>query len=177
MFHCAGTLLSSFDGAAGTVAGMGGMLLTGGFITSCGGRVRGPFVPQPASIRVRAAVRTSVLENMSDGRYMNESEFNKLADATLAAIEQAVERCGADIDFELQAGGVLELEFADGSKVVINRHGVAQEIWVAARSGGFHFRPEHGRWIGTRDGIELMTALESLLSQQAGTVVSLTASG
>ena len=71
---------------------------------------------------------------------MNESEFNKLADATLAAIEQAIERSGARIDYELQAGGVLELEFDDGSKMVINRHGVAQEIWVAARSGGFHFR-------------------------------------
>jgi CyaY protein len=105
---------------------------------------------------------------------MNENEFNKLADATLAAIEQAVERSGADIDYELQAGGVLELEFANGSKMVINRHGVAQEIWVAARSGGFHFRPEDGRWIGTRDGAELMQALEGLLSQQAGEPVRLT---
>lgn len=104
---------------------------------------------------------------------MNENEFNKLADATLAAIEQAVERSGADVDYELQAGGVLELEFANGSKMVINRHGVAQEIWVAARSGGFHFRPEDGRWIGTRDGVELMQALEALLSQQAGEPVRL----
>jgi CyaY protein len=104
---------------------------------------------------------------------MNENEFNKLADATLAEIEQAVERSGADIDYELQAGGVLELEFANGSKMVINRHGVAQEIWVAARSGGFHFRPEDGRWIGTRDGAELMQALEALLSQQAGEPVRL----
>lgn len=111
---------------------------------------------------------------MSGGRNMNESEFNKLADATLAAIEQAIERSGADIDFELQAGGVLELEFADGSKMVINRHGVAQEIWVAARSGGFHFRADGGRWTGTRDGADLIEALEKLFSQQAGEPVSLT---
>ncbi len=135
---------------------------------------RGPFVPQPASIRVSAAMRTSVQENMSGGRNMNESEFSKLADATLAAIEQAIERSGAEIDYELQAGGVLELEFADGSKMVINRHGVAQEIWVAARSGGFHFRAENDRWVGTRDGRELMEALEALLSQQAGEPVRLT---
>ncbi len=110
---------------------------------------------------------------MVDGRNMNESEFNKLADATLAAIESAIEASGADIDYELQAGGVLELEFEDGSKMVINRHGVAQEIWVAARSGGFHFRADGDRWVGTRDGRELMLALEELLSQQAGAPVKL----
>jgi CyaY protein len=119
-------------------------------------------------------MRASGLENMSGGRNMNESEFNKLADATLAAIEQAIERSGADIDFELQAGGVLELEFDNGSKMVINRHGVAQEIWVAARSGGFHFRADNGRWVGTRDGAELMQTLGTLISQQAGEPVSLT---
>jgi CyaY protein len=124
-------------------------------------------------MNVNATMRASGLENMSGGRNMNESEFNKLADATLAAIEQAIERSGADIDFELQAGGVLELEFDNGSKMVINRHGVAQEIWVAARSGGFHFRADNGRWIGTRDGAELMQTLETLLSQQAGEPVSL----
>ncbi len=104
---------------------------------------------------------------------MNESEFNKLADAMLARIEQSIDRCGADIDYELQAGGVLELEFGDGSKMVINRHAVAQEIWVAARSGGFHFRHENGRWIGTRDGKELIQALQELVSQQAGVSVTL----
>jgi CyaY protein len=97
-----------------------------------------------------------------------------LADATLAEIEQAIERSGADIDYELQAGGVLELEFANGSKMVINRHGVAQEIWVAARTGGFHFRADDGRWIGTRDGVELMQAIENLVSEQAGEPVRLT---
>lgn len=150
------------------------VVLAAGGTPSFGGRTRGPFVPQPESIRVSAAMRTSVQENMSGGRNMNESEFSKLADATLAAIERAIERSGAEIDYELQAGGVLELEFADGSKMVINRHGVAQEIWVAARSGGFHFRAENGRWIGTRDGRELMEALEALLSQQAGEPVRLT---
>jgi CyaY protein len=149
-------------------------LLAGGLAASFGGRVSGPLVPQPARISVKATMRASGLENMSGGRNMNESEFNKLADATLAAIEQAIERSGADIDFELQAGGVLELEFDNGSKMVINRHGVAQEIWVAARSGGFHFRADNGRWVGTRNGAELMQTLETLLSQQAGEPISLT---
>lgn len=104
---------------------------------------------------------------------MEESEFNALAEKTLAAIEAGLENSGADVDFELGAGGVLEVEFADGSKMIINRHGAAREIWVAARSGGFHFRPDNGNWIDTRDGAELFTKLERLLAEQAGEPVPL----
>lgn len=104
---------------------------------------------------------------------MEETEFNTLAGATLARIEEALDACTADIDYELQAGGVLELEFADGSKIIVNRHSAAREIWVAARSGGFHFRHEAGRWIGTRDGADLFATLERLVSEQAGGHIAL----
>lgn len=104
---------------------------------------------------------------------MEETEFNTLAGAALTRIEQALDACAADIDYELQPGGVLELEFGDGSKIIINRHAAAREIWVAARSGGFHFRHENGRWIGTRDGTELFSSLSRLVSEQAGEPVSL----
>jgi len=99
---------------------------------------------------------------------MEETEFNTLAETTLAKIEQALDACAADIDYELLPGGVLELEFGDGSKIIVNRHAAAREIWVAARSGGFHFRRENDRWVGTRDGAELFATLERLASEQAG---------
>lgn len=104
---------------------------------------------------------------------MDEKAFNTLADAALTRIEQALEDCGADLDFELAAGGVLEIEFDDGSKIIVNRHAVAQEIWVAARSGGFHFRWSDNHWLDTRDGAELMAKLSLLVGQQAGVVVQL----
>lgn len=104
---------------------------------------------------------------------MEETEFNALAEAALARIEHALDACGADVDYQLQAGGVLELEFGDGSKIIINRHAAAREIWVAARSGGFHFRHEDGRWVGTRDGTELFAALGRLASEQAGEAIVL----
>lgn len=104
---------------------------------------------------------------------MDDKDFNGLADAVLARIEAAVEACGADIDFEMQPGGVLELEFADGSKIIVNRHGVAQEVWVAARAGGFHFRWDGSAWRDTRDSEELLAKLSRLASQQAGEAVSL----
>lgn len=104
---------------------------------------------------------------------MDDKEFNRLADATLTRIEAALEASGADLDFELQHGGVLEIEFADGSKIIVNRHGVAKEIWVAAKSGGFHFRRENDAWIDTRDGAELFAKLSALASLQAGESVAL----
>jgi CyaY protein len=104
---------------------------------------------------------------------MEEREFNLLADRLLASIEDAIDGCGADVDLEVKPGGVLELEFDDGGKIIINRHSAAREIWVAARSGGYHFRPEGGRWIGTRDGEELMTAIARCMAEQSGRPVSL----
>lgn len=102
---------------------------------------------------------------------MEEREFLALADKTLREIELAVETAAdaanVDVDIELQEGGILQLEFADGRQIVINRHVSAQEIWVAARAGGFHFRPENGSWVDTRNGQDLQTALSALISQQA----------
>jgi CyaY protein len=104
---------------------------------------------------------------------MNESEFNDLAEAELARLERAVEACGADLDFEMKPGGVLELEFEDGSKIIINRHSAAREIWVAARAGGVHFRHEGERWLGTRDRRELFELLAELIGAQSGEAVVL----
>lgn len=108
---------------------------------------------------------------------MDEQEFMAAADVELARIEAALEAASdsgaADFDFELRPGGIIEIEFENGSKIIINRHAAAREIWLAAKSGGFHFRPDGGRWLGTRDGEELMAALSRAVSQQAGTSVRL----
>jgi CyaY protein len=108
---------------------------------------------------------------------MNESEFEALAGAALERIERALESVadasGVDLDFELKEGGILEIEFDDGSKIIVNRHGAAREIWVAARSGGFHFRWDGAAWRDTREGTELFAALSKLVSQQGGQSVIL----
>ena len=104
---------------------------------------------------------------------MNETEFESLARRALARIEAAIEESGLDADVELKEGGVLEIEFADGSKIVINRHAAAREIWVAARSGGFHFRWDGSAWLDTREATELFAALSKLVSEQSGKPVLL----
>lgn len=104
---------------------------------------------------------------------MNDSEFNTLADAALSRIEAGLDACGADLDFAMIAAGVLEIELADRSKIIVNRHDAAKELWVAARAGGFHFRWDGSDWRDTRDGGELIAALSALISAQAGCTVSL----
>ena len=104
---------------------------------------------------------------------MEEREFEALATQALQRIERALDDSGIDADFELKEGGVLELEYADGSRMVINRHGAAREIWVAARSGGHHFRWDGAAWRDTREGGELFEVLSRLVSAHAGAPVRL----
>ena len=104
---------------------------------------------------------------------MDETEFEALAERTLGRLEAALEASGVDADVERKEGGVLEIEFADGSKMIVNRHGAARQIWVAARAGGFHFRWDGSLWRDTRDGGELFAALSRLVSAQSGQPVLL----
>lgn len=102
---------------------------------------------------------------------MDDSEFEAQAGAALEAIEQALEK--TDLDFELKPGGIVEIEFDDGSRIIVNRHGAAREIWVAARAGGFHFRWDGAAWRDTRSGAELFGVLSELVSGQLGRRVRL----
>jgi CyaY protein len=105
---------------------------------------------------------------------MNEAEFQHAATATLNRIEQAVEASGADIEFE-NAGEILELEFTNRTKIIINKQGAAKQIWVAAKSGGFHYSYDAGtqQWRNDQSGAELFSELSRLVSEQAGAGVLL----
>jgi CyaY protein len=107
-----------------------------------------------------------------------ETEFIAAADATLAkiglALDAALETGDADVDWNVN-DGILEIECADGSKVIVNRHVPNRELWVAARAGGFHFRADGGRWRDTRSGDDLAIVLARLLRAQAGLALTLPA--
>ncbi|HEX5477123.1 MAG TPA: iron donor protein CyaY [Burkholderiales bacterium] len=104
---------------------------------------------------------------------MTDSEFEALTDLVLEQIGKALEASALEADAGAKGEGVLEIEFADGSKMLVNRHRAAREIWVAARSGGFHFRWDGATWRDTRDGTELFAALSKLASAQGGAPVVL----
>jgi len=98
---------------------------------------------------------------------MTESEFNELADAVFARIENALDESDAGIDYDSN-GSVMEIEFGDGSKLIVNRHVPNREIWLAARSGGFHFAMQDGRWFSQRDSSELFAKLGELVQLGTG---------
>ena len=100
---------------------------------------------------------------------MNESEFNRLVDASLRAIEDAIDASNADIDYD-QQGGVLTLQFASGSKLIFSRQPPLSQLWLAAPTGGFHFDWRDGSW-QLASGETLATWLNREVARLAGTTV------
>jgi CyaY protein len=101
---------------------------------------------------------------------MTDSEYLALAEDTLDAIELAVEDLcdDGDLDIDVQrAGNVLTLVFPNATKIIVNTQRPVHEIWVAAKSGGYHYKYVDGAWRDTRSSIELFAALSDAASEQA----------
>jgi CyaY protein len=98
---------------------------------------------------------------------MTESEFNERAEAVLREIELVVDAVDIGIDCS-RSGSVLTLELDNDTKVIVNTQAAMCQIWVAARSGGFHFGYDGGEWRDTRDGTELFASLSKIISAQGG---------
>ena len=110
---------------------------------------------------------------MSTSIPLDESVFHASVDAVLAAIEAAIDVGYSAIDSEI-GGGILTLEFANRSKVIVNRQTANREIWVAAKSGGFHFRFDGAAWRDTRSDEPLGSLLSRVITEQSGNVMSIT---
>lgn len=108
---------------------------------------------------------------------MTESEFLAAAEATLSEIETALEHASDSTNLDVEcsrSGNVLEIEFIDsGSKIIVNSQASMRELWIAAKSGGFHYKRQGDNWINTRDGSEFFAALSSMISTQGGILLAL----
>jgi CyaY protein len=102
---------------------------------------------------------------------MTETEFTQLADAIFEHIMDSLDNADSDVDCALN-GPVMALEFENGNKVIINRHTPNQEIWLAAKTGAYHFIWQNGRWLSLRDGCELYTILSEVILQNTGTSIA-----
>jgi len=112
----------------------------------------GPAAPAPASA-------------------LSDTEYDSLTQGLLARIEAQADRWLQDdvIDIDThRTGGLLELSFPNGSKIIINTQPPLHELWLAARAGGFHYRWVEGAWRDTRDGSEFLAALSQQASAQGG---------
>ncbi len=102
---------------------------------------------------------------------LSDAEYDDRARATLAAIEGTVDRLlqsdVIDIDAS-RTGGLLELLFPNGGSIVVNTQPPLHELWLAAPTGGFHFRPSPGGWVDGRDGREFFAVLSESACALAG---------
>ncbi len=101
---------------------------------------------------------------------ITDSDFIAAAERTLAALgaalDGALQSSDVDLDWSLN-DGILEIETPNGGKVIVNRHLPNREIWIATRSGGFHFKPSGGVWRDTRSDVELASALQGIIRDTA----------
>src|ERR1700754_2416681 len=102
---------------------------------------------------------------------LSDADYLAKAHALLARIEAQIDGWLDDdvVDIDThRTGGLLELSLPGGSKIVINTQPPLQEIWLAARGGGFHFRYCDGRWLETKTADEFHAVLSDHASRQAG---------
>ncbi len=102
---------------------------------------------------------------------LSDADYQRETAALLARIEATADRWLQDdvIDIDThRTGGLLELTFPNGSKIIINTQPPLHEVWMAAQAGGFHYRWADGRWCDTRDGSEFIAALSQHASLQGG---------
>ena len=100
---------------------------------------------------------------------MTESEFNETIDNTFETLAECLDAVDDDLDYE-NSGGLLTVDFANGSTMVFSRQPPTRQLWLAARSGGFHFTydADAGDWRGTRDGQLLRPFVVEQMQIQGG---------
>jgi CyaY protein len=93
------------------------------------------------------------------------------------ALESADDELDLDLDVERQGGNVINIRFRDKSVIVVNTQAPLHEIWVAAKSGGYHYRwagtMSQPLWLDTKTGKELLSDLSEFASTQAGQPVKI----
>jgi CyaY protein len=112
---------------------------------------------------------------------IDDKQFHQLGSNLLQSIEVALEAADdaldLDLDVERQGGNVINIRFRDRSVIVVNTQPPLHEIWVAAKSGGYHYRwagtLATPLWLDTKTGRELLTDLSEFASAQAGQAIAI----
>jgi CyaY protein len=112
---------------------------------------------------------------------IDDKQFHEQASQLLQSIELALEAADdeldLDLDLERQGGNVINIRFRDKSVIVINTQPPLHEIWVAAKSGGYHYRwagsMNQPLWLDTKTGRELLSDLSQFATAQAGKDISI----
>jgi len=103
---------------------------------------------------------------------MNDSEYHQLADEFLIQLQDAIDDEEFDLDYET-AGGIVEIMFPNGTKIIVNKQAPLHQLWVATKFNGHHFEYIDGQWIDNRTGSELWTLINDAATRQAGEPINL----
>ncbi|MEP0357384.1 MAG: iron donor protein CyaY [Paraglaciecola sp.] len=103
---------------------------------------------------------------------MNDSQYHQMTDDLLIDIEEMLDECEVDIDYE-SAGSILTMTFINGTKIIINKQPPLQQLWMATKFNGHHFNFQNEQWIDERTGVEFWSFLDEAISKQAETTVNL----
>lgn len=109
---------------------------------------------------------------------MTDTEFMDRAESVLRAIETSCDRINeeSDVDIDNQrVGGMVTLVFRNRSQIVVNLQKPLHEIWMAARSGGYHYKFDGRQWLDTKGQGEFFASLSRYASEQAATTVEFSA--
>lgn len=98
---------------------------------------------------------------------LSEAQFHDLIDTLQTAIEDVFDASGMDVDLE-NSGGVLTVRLENGSQLIFSRQPPLRQLWVAARSGGFHLDLKDGGWVCDSTGEDLPSLLARVTREQSG---------
>src|SRR6476469_859533 len=102
---------------------------------------------------------------------MTDIEYQDLAESALKAVETACDRINDETDADIdnqRTGGMITLTFSNRSQIIINLQKPLQEIWMAAKAGGFHYKYDGQRWVDTKGQGEFFGDLSRYASEQSG---------
>jgi CyaY protein len=102
---------------------------------------------------------------------MTDSEFMDRAESALRKVESACDRINdeGEVDIDNQrVGGMITLVFGNRSQIIINLQKPLHEIWLAAKSGGYHYKFDGRQWMDTKGQGEFFVSLSRDASAQAG---------
>jgi len=102
---------------------------------------------------------------------MTDPEFMDEAEILLKAVESCCDRINDETDADIdnqRVGGMVTLTFSNGGQIVINLQKPLHEVWLATKSGGFHYRYVNGAWSDTKGHGEFFAVLTQSSSAQSG---------
>ena len=109
---------------------------------------------------------------------MTDTEFMDRSEALLLAVEEACDRINETTDTDLdcqRTGGMLTLVFANRSQIIVNLQKPLHEVWLAARSGGYHYTFNTEKWMDTKGQGEFFLQLSRDASAQSGQALQFSA--